>query len=343
MTAAVLNGVNRLGRSLAPFGSPWALSALLLAAVALLDPSRVAGIAGAAAASLATTAPYILAAIGFIAWVKAASADALIAGIFRGRETRMIVVAALVGGLAPFCSCQVIPFIAAMLAVGAPLPAVMAFWLSSPLVDPPTLLITASALGWDFAVAKAASAVGLGLLGGFGLRAMLGWGLLADPLKVAPKTSCCSASGVSDKPVWRFWPDPARRRTFAEEAASNGLFLLKWLTLAYVLEGLLVAYVPADIVARAVGGEGLGPIVIGALVGMPAYLNGYVAPPLLAGLIEQGMSRGAALSFMIAGAVSCIPAMAAVWALVRPPVFAAYVGFGLVGAVLGGVVFAGLT
>jgi hypothetical protein len=31
--------------------------------------------------------------------------------------------------------------------------------------------------------------------------------------------------------------------------------------------------------------------------------------------------------------------MAAVWALVRPPVFAAYLGFGFVGAVLGGTLF----
>ncbi len=39
----------------------------------------------------------------------------------------MIVLAALFGGLAPFCSCQVIPFVAGLLALGTPLPAVMAF------------------------------------------------------------------------------------------------------------------------------------------------------------------------------------------------------------------------
>ncbi|WP_346909389.1 hypothetical protein [uncultured Roseibium sp.] len=36
----------------------------------------------------------------------------------------------------------------------------------------------------------------------------------------------------------------------------------------------------ADLIARAVGGDGLLPIVTAALVGMPAYLNSYVAPPL---------------------------------------------------------------
>ena len=120
---------------------------------------------------------------------------------------------------------------------------------------------------------------------------------------------------------------------------SNALFLVKWLALAYVLESLLVKYVPADLIASAVGGEGLMSIIIAALVGMPAYLNSYVAPPLLAGLMEQGMGAGAAMAFMVAGAISSIPAMAAVWSLVRGGVFAAYLSLGLFGAVISGLIF----
>ena len=75
---------------------------------------------------------------------------------------------------------------------------------------------------------------------------------------------------------------------------------------------------------------------LGALVGAPAYLNGFAAVPLVAGLIDQGMSNGAAMSFVIAGGVSCIPAAIAVWALVKPRVFAAYVGLAITGAILAG-------
>ena len=63
------------------------------------------------------------------------------------------------------------------------------------------------------------------------------------------------------------------------------------------------------------------------------------APPLVAGLMEQGMSAGAGLAFMVAGAVSSVPAMAAVWALVKHDVFAAYMGLGFAGAVLAGFLF----
>ena len=320
--------------------SPWAVIVLALLAVAALDPGQFAAVAGFAAEAFLSTLPYIAFAVLLIAGLKAAGAESVIADAFKGRETKMIVMAALFGGLAPFCSCEVIPFIAGLLALGAPLPAVMAFWLSSPLIDPPTLLITAAALGWPFAIGKAVIAVALGLSGGFAIKAAMRAGWFAEPLRAAKRPRCgCGPDPFSGKPVWRFWGDATRRASFGSELVSNGMFLIKWLALAYVLEALLVTYVPAEMIAGLVGGEGVVPIGIAALVGMPAYLNSYVAPPLLAGLMEQGMSNGAAMSFMIAGAVSSVPAMAAVWSLVRKPVFAAYLGLGVSGAIISGILF----
>jgi hypothetical protein len=320
--------------------TPWAFIVLMLVAVAVLDGGRFTTIVSFAVAALASTLPYIVFAVLLIAGLKAAGAEAVIANAFKGRETRMILMAALFGGLAPFCSCEVIPFIAGLLALGAPLSAVMAFWLSSPLIDPPTLLITAAALGWPFAIGKAVAAVALGLFGGFAIKMAMGAGWFSEPLRAIKQSRCgCGPDPFTGKPAWQFWHEPDRRKTFRTEFIANGIFLIKWLALAYVLEALLVTYVPATMIAGLVGGEGIVPIGIAALVGMPAYLNSYVAPPLLAGLMEQGMSNGAAMSFMIAGAVSSVPAMAAVWSLVKKPVFAAYIGLGVSGAIASGIIF----
>jgi len=321
--------------------TPWALSFALLAGAAVLDPGNFRSVVEFTLAALGSTARYILFAVLLLAYLKATGAEAMVARAFEGRETRMIFLAALFGGLAPFCSCEVIPFIAGLLALGAPLSAVMAFWLSSPLIDPPTLLITAGALGWPFAIGKAAAAVALGLFGGFAIKSLRGRGVFASPLRKQPAQSCggCGGPKPDARPNWRFWTEADRKLKFREELVSNGVFLLKWLALAYVLESLLVHYVPADVIAGLVGGEGVLPIATAALVGMPAYLNSYVAPPLLAGLMEQGMSAGAAMAFMVAGAVSSVPAMAAVWSLVKPKVFAAYLGLGVSGAILSGILF----
>ncbi|MDC0658591.1 permease [Leisingera sp. SS27] len=321
--------------------TPWTLSVALLAAVAILDPGNFRSVLEFTLAALGSTARYILFAVLLLAYLKATGAETMVARAFEGRETRMIFLAALFGGLAPFCSCEVIPFIAGLLSLGAPLSAVMAFWLSSPLIDPPTLLITAGALGWPFAIGKAVAAVALGLFGGFAIKLLRGQGVFASPLRHQKPRSCCGCGSTSTdaRPNWSFWTEAERRANFRREFVSNGLFLLKWLALAYVLESVLVHYVPAGVIAGLVGGDGVLPIAVAALVGMPAYLNSYVAPPLLAGLMEQGMSAGAAMAFMVAGAVSSIPAMAAVWSLVKPKVFAAYLGLGVSGAILSGILF----
>ena len=105
------------------------------------------------------------------------------------------------------------------------------------------------------------------------------------------------------------------------------------------MEALLLEYLPAEMIASVLGGGGLWPIVLGALVGAPAYLNGYATVPLVEALLAQGMSNGAAMSFVIAGGASCIPAAIAVWALVKPRVFGAYLGIAFAGSVAAGVVW----
>ncbi len=319
--------------------TPWTISIIVPILVLILDSANIVPFMSFATGAFAGTLPYILFAVVLIASLKAAGAETAIAEAFKGKEVRMIVLAALFGGLAPFCSCEVIPFIAGLLALGTPLSAVMAFWLSSPLIDPPTLLITAAALGWPFAIGKAIAAVALGLFGGFAMLAMMKTPVFSEPLKVYKSAGCCGVSPTTGKPVWSFWKEEPRRKLFKDEFLSNAAFLIKWLVLAYILEAVLISYVPANLIASAVGGDGILPVVVAALVGMPAYLNSYVAPPMLSGLMEQGMSSGAAMSFMIAGAVSSIPAMAAVWSLVKAKVFAAYILLGISGAVISGLLF----
>ena len=139
--------------------------------------------------------------------------------------------------------------------------------------------------------------------------------------------------------VWPFWREETRREKFWRGGLSTTLFLAKWLLLAFLLESLMLAYVPADLVSETLGGEGLGPIVMATLVGVPAYLNGYAALPLVSGLMEQGMLPGAGMAFLVAGGVTSIPASIAVFALVKRPVFVLYVGLALVGSFLSGLLF----
>lgn len=322
----------------------WCFVLALPFVIAVFDPVQAIETVRFSFEAMGQTGIFIGFAVLAIGYLKASGAEALLAKAFEGRERRMIVMAALLGGLSPFCSCEVIPFIAALLAVGAPLSAVMAFWLSSPLMDPAMFFITAGTLGMPFAVAKTVSAVGLGLLGGATVYLFAQSPVFADPLRPKQQSGCCACgpSPFSGAVEWRFWGDVGRRAVFRDTVVENALFLGKWLLLAYMLEALMLRYIPSEWIAGFLGGQGVWPVVMGALVGAPAYLNGYAAVPLVNALLAQGMAPGAAMSFVLAGGVSCIPAAVAVWALVKPRVFMAYLAIALVGSVLAGLVWSAI-
>ena len=316
----------------------WLAVAVIPLVVLILDAARFLPVVSTALGAFAGTAPIIVFAITAVAYVKASGAETLIAKAFEGDPKRMIFMAALLGGLSPFCSCEVIPFIAALLAVGAPLSAVMAFWLASPLMDPAMFFVTAGELGLPFALGKTAAAVALGLFGGFATLIFARSAVFADPLREKPQVGgCCGVKKpFQGQPVWKFWQETKRRETFRDSWVENALFLVKWLMIAYLFEAIMIEYETTQYVARFLAGEGIVTIFLATLIGMPAYLNGYMAVGLMGGLVEQGMSDGAAMAFVIAGGVSSIPAAIAVWALVKPRVFAAYLGFAMVGALLAG-------
>lgn len=319
----------------------WLFSAGLLGMLLIFAPTLGATTASFAAQNLLNVAPFLTLSVGIAAYAGATGADGLIARAFTGAPAIMILIAAGVGGLSPFCSCGVIPLIAALLAMGVPLSAVMAFWLASPVMDPSMFVLTTGVLGIEFAVAKTIAALGLGVFGGFVVRFLSGAGALVDPLRDGVGNGGCGGAKVRtvQPVVWKFWGDDARVAKFWREGLKTTLFLAKWLTLAFILESLMLTWLPADLVARSLGGAGLAPIGIATLVGLPAYLNGYAALPLVGGLMEQGMAPGAGLAFLVAGGVSSLPAAIAVWALVRRQVFLLYISIALIGSFASGLLF----
>lgn len=291
------------------------------------------------AGALASIAPFLAISVLVAGWAKATGADQQVALVFHGREGVAILAAAGFGALSPFCSCGVIPLIAGLLAAGVPIAPVMAFWLASPLMDPNQFAILLGAIGLEFALAKTLAAIGIGLAGGFGTLAMVGVGAFADPLRQGLGGRCaCTAkrSLAPPPPVWQFWAEPERAQIFLTETVRSGWFLLRWLSLAFLIESLMLAWLPAGAVAALVGDGTAAAIPLAVMLGVPAYLNGFAAIPLVSGLIEMGMSPAVGLAFMLAGGVTSLPAAMAVWALVTPRVFAAYLGFAGLGALAAG-------
>ena len=319
---------------------------LLLTVLAVLHPPLALESARFMGTAFFRLAPYFLLAIAFAATAKASGMDQLVARVFSGNRSVAIFLAAAAGALSPFCSCGVIPLIAAMLVAGVPLAPVMAFCIASPIMDPEMFLLTMAGIHLEFAVVKTITAIGMGLSAGTAVLLLERFGALRHPLKAGLASGCgCDASSGQVQPEvrsridWRFWQSAAKRAQFRQHFLHNGGFLGKWLLLAFLLESLMIRYLPADSVAQWVGPDNALAIPLAAIVGIPAYMNGYAAIPLISGLMELGMLPGAALAFATAGAVSSLPAALAVFALVRRSVFAIYLAMGLTGSIVAGYLY----
>ena len=101
------------------------------------------------------------------------------------------------------------------------------------------------------------------------------------------------------------------------------------MSFSFFLESLIVAPILAEKVTQSFGGDSRRTIHFSPTIGIPAYLNGYVVIPLVAGMIRKRNGTGNRDAFMVTLGVTSIPAAMGVHALVRRDVFFSYLIFGL--------------
>lgn len=78
---------------------------------------------------------------------------------------------------------------------------------------------------------------------------------------------------------------------------------------------------------------------LAATLGLPLYINSEASLPLIRALLDNGMSQGAALAFMISGAGTSIGAIAGALTIARWRVIALVVGVLWIGAMASGFAF----
>ncbi len=121
-----------------------------------------------------------------------------------------------------------------------------------------------------------------------------------------------------------------------KEAFLNGkqllLMFLGFAFIGYFLNGLI----PEGWVSALFGGENIYSVPLAATLGLPLYINSEASLPLIRALLDHGMSQGAALAFLIAGAGTSIGAVAGALAIARWRVVALVIGVLWAGAILSG-------
>ncbi len=309
--------------------------------------------------------PYLLVTIPLAVVINLSGASKYINKALSKKPLVSIFLATVVGAFSPFCSCGVIPVITALLIGGVPLGPVMAFWIASPSMDPEIFMLSVATIGWKLSVWRLVAtfviSIGGGIIthlaqkNGFFGESVLRTGRSVQLAAILPKRSgnvtvnCCvpvtelvpaiqSGSGCqcsTGVPV----KEPSLAQRILKESWKSFFLVAKFMALAFLINALIKFYVPENLITGWIGGDSPFSVLIAALIGIPFYTTNLTALPLVSGLISLGMNPGAVLAFLIAGPVTTLPAMMAVWGIVKPRVFFMFLAFGLMGSVFFGYLY----
>ena len=312
-----------------------------LAALAFWFPLQLWQATAFVGTSLVDVSPFVVPGVLLAAWVSASGAGDRISDKVGGHPLRAVLVASFVGALTPVCGVTVLPLMVGLLRAGVPLAPVMAFWLSSPVTDPAMLAATAALLGAGFAVGKTVAAFGLGLLGGVATVVLSDRPWVVRPLRDnrivrGISGEACEGSSGFNAAVWK---SDERKARFSREAWSTTRLMLICLIPAFAAEYALGQVLHPESLTAYVGADVWWAVPAAVFVGAPAYLDGFAALPLTRGLMDHGMSAGAAMAFLVSGGVVSIWGAMAIFPVLRSKPFALYVSLALAGSLASGWLF----
>ena len=201
--------------------------------------------------------------------------------------------------------------------------------------------VTAATLGFHFAIAKTLAAFAIGVFGGLTTAGMTARPWTQTPLREVGLAAilgkqCCDSPSEFDFSIWK---NAKRMQQFTNELWAMTRLILICLGFAFAAEYLMQAYLQPQALAAYVGNQSWWAIPVAVFVGSPAYLDGYAALPLTRGLIEHGMSPGAAMAFLVSGSVVSIWGAMAIFPVLKMKAFLLYLALAVVGSLMVGWIY----
>lgn len=229
-----------------------------------------------------------------------------------GNDLKSVISAVLLGVPMPLCSCGVVPTAIGLSREGASKGAATSFLISTPQTGVDSVLVSASFLGWPFALFKVAAASVTGLLGG----------LLVNATER-------SKPGPSMTPLTPLTALSSRGRIL--EVGRYALFELLamidiWIVTGVLASALITTLIPHGSLGDVAFLQGIGGMLTVLVIALPLYVCTTGSVPIAASLIAAGMPLGSALVFLMAGPATNVATMGAVCRALGGRVLAIYLG-----------------
>ncbi len=187
----------------------------------------------------------------------------------------------------PICTCGVLPLYRSLIKKGAPATAAMAFLIATPELGLDALLISVPLLGADMTVVRLVAAASIALF--------IGWAVGSWTERTT------SPIDFEEHAVDRQDASPVLERM--KNGLKEGFGGLVDDTAPWILAGLLIAAFAHPLLSQGWIQElpSVFEVVFFALLGLPIYVCASGATPIVAVLLINGISPGAALAFLLTG------------------------------------------
>lgn len=291
------------------------------------------------------------------------------------RKTNISILGSVaLGAFTPFCSCGTMALVIGMLTTTLPWGPIMAFLTSSPLMSPEGFILITGIISLKFAIALSLASIVIGLGSGYLTHFIESkTDFLKNQTRFSgkPPSQTCGCSGTAATSDTENCDRPTDSNTnqsncnSCESATKNTdgnnlpgfIQKLKLPEIAtglidlgikqiipnfalFVAIGFLVNYfVPTSMIVNLFSAGNIWSVPLAALIGLPLYVNGESALPLIKTLMAGGAGGGAMLAFLITGPGTSAWVIAGISVFMKKRIIGLYVFYLLAGGVILGYLY----
>ena len=204
--------------------------------------------------------------------------------------------AALFGGITPFCSCSSVPLFIGFTKGGIPLGVTLTFLIASPLVSEVAVAMFLGSFGWKATLIYVVSGTLLSMLAGFILGKMHLEPYLSDWVKAAQKQSNTQSQ------QWQAEQTPFLHRlpTIARDSWNIVRGVLLYILIGIGVGAAMHGYVPEGFFEQYLASDNWWGVPLAVILAVPMYANAAGIVPIIEVFVAKGIPLGTAIAFMMA-------------------------------------------
>ena len=237
--------------------------------------------------------PYILAGILLAEILKYTPWTKFVQKAVKRSPIISIIFASMIGIISPLCTYGTIPIVIDLYKNKVPLAPLLTFLSASSLMNPQLFIITWGGLGLEFALFRIFGVIIFTLIFGFAL-------IFIEKRYLKNPDNSLNKKFTKKRYTEKKWKDFNLKEfsmSFYNTFVFIGFYILIGILLSVVLETLVPLYQIFEIT------EGVGwiNVIAASILGIPLYACGGATIPLISVLMDNGVSFGAAMGFLIVG------------------------------------------